>query len=122
MKDSERGRQGDKGTGRQGDKGNSPPLPIVSLSPCLPVPLSPCPPVPLSLLFLPLREDHPPLIEIPFDDDRFVWFDFAVEQFHGERVLDQVLDRAFQRTRAVNRIEPFSPQRRFFRLTSRQLQ
>src|SRR5215510_1078665 len=116
MKDSERGRRGDKGTGRRGDKGNSPPLPIVSSSPCLdpsssrPLvppsprhPISPSPCLPVSP-FLSLRKDHPPLIEIPFDDDRFVGFDFAVEQFHGERVLDEVLDRAFQRTRAVNRI------------------
>src|SRR5215813_7845584 len=65
-------------------------------------------------------EDHPPLIEIAPDYDRFVGLNFAAEEFHRQRVLDHVLNGAFQRARAVDRVEALARQKLFSRLVERE--
>src|SRR5262245_60443755 len=75
-------------------------------------------PIPHSLLPTPRShsENHLPAIEIASDDDRLVGLDFAGEEFHRQRVLDHVLNGAFERARAVDRIETLARQKFFGRL------
>src|SRR5215813_10056539 len=61
-------------------------------------------------------ENHPPLIEIAPDDDGFVGPNFAAEEFHRQRVLDHILNGAFQRTRAVDRVKALARQKLFGRI------
>src|SRR5262245_39809301 len=65
-------------------------------------------------------EDHPSLIEIAPDDDRFVGLNFAAEEFHRKRVLDHVLNGAFQRARAVDGVEALARQKLFGRFVERE--
>src|SRR6266508_463545 len=104
-RERESGGVGERGSGRIGNPACW----------CLPLPRSPAPP-----LLLPPREDHPPLIEIALDDDRFVGLNFAAEEFHRQRVLDHVLNGAFQRTRAVDRVKALARQKLFGRIVERE--
>ncbi len=50
------------------------------------------------------REGHGALLHIRIDRERVAGNHFAVEQLHGERVLDEPLDGALQRPRSELRI------------------
>src|SRR3954467_3820378 len=49
-------------------------------------------------------EIHFPCADVSFDHDDVARLDFSLKQFERQRVLDELLDRALQRTRAVGTV------------------
>src|SRR5882724_2694413 len=53
-------------------------------------------------------EAHPVFLTVAIDDDVVAGEDFPLQDFHRQRVLDQALNGATQRTRTVGRIIAFT--------------